>query len=365
MILKKATNQKQKINYISNNIFLPSKGDIIKGTVVKVDKYSLFIDIPGFKTGVIWAGHLKEIGKNIKDYKVGDEITAVIHELDNEEGYAELYIKDIEKESKWANFKDLMERKEIIEEKVIGANRGGLIIEYKDIKGFLPVSQLSRENYPYIEGGDKEKILEELKKFIGQKIKVRIISVDEAAQKLFFSEREVENEELKKIVEKYKVGDIVEGIVSNVVDFGVFIQILDANDVPVGIEGLIHKSELDWQLVEDPREIVKVGDKIKAEIISIEDGKISLSWKKLKSNPWEEVAKKYKKGDIVKGIPFKYNPFGVFVRIENLVQGLCHISEFGSEKKMKEAIKLNEEREFMINLFDPENYKIGLKLTIK
>jgi len=354
---------KNKLDYLTE-IKFPHKGDVIKGNIISIDKYAMYVDLPGLKTGVVWAGNIKEIGKSLKDFKVGDEVTVILKDIDNEYGLIELEIKDGAKETKWSYFKELLKSGEPVEEKVVGVNRGGLIIELKGVRGFLPVSQLSREKYPKVENGDKDKILDELKKFVGQKMRVKVIGVEEKNEKLFFSEKEYSDEEIKKAIEKFKVGDIVEGTVSNIVDFGVFVNInsVDANGNIIPIEGLIHISELDWQLVDDPKELLKVGDKIQAKVISIENGRISLSLKQLKDNPWEIVAKKYQKGDIVTGIATKYNPFGVFVKIDNLVQALCHISEFGSEKIMKDTIELGKEYKFIINLFDPTNYKVGLKL---
>ena len=350
-----------KTSYLTD-VKLPKKGESVKGIVISIDKYSVYVDLPGLKTGIIWAGNLKDIGKHVKDYKTGVEVTATIKDIDNEKGFIELEVKDDIKESKWAYFKELLEKSELVEERIVGVNRGGLIIELKGVKGFLPASQLSREKYPKVENGDKDRILEELKKFVGQKIKVKVIGVEEKNEKLFFSERSLDSEEIKKIIEKFKVGDVVEGTISNIVDFGVFINILSEDGSVLPIEGLIHISELDWQLVENPKDIISLGEKVKAKIISIDDGRISLSLKQLKENPWEVAGKKYKKGDIVSGVAIKYNSFGVFVKIDSLVQALCHISEFGSENNMKDSVKIGQEYKFMINLFDPANYKIGLKM---
>jgi small subunit ribosomal protein S1 len=165
-----------------------------------------------------------------------------------------------------------------------------LIIAWQGIQGFLPASQLKAEHYPRVSDGDKDKILEELKKFVGQKISVSIISAVPKEGKLIFSEKNLQEKDKEKIIGKYKVGDEVEGEVTGIVDFGVFVKIEE------GLEGLVHISEIDWALVEDPKILFKVGQKVNVKIIEIKEGKVSLSIKALKENPWKEAATKYKKG---------------------------------------------------------------------
>ncbi len=156
------------------------------------------------------------------------------------------------------------------------------------------------------------------------------------------------------MVEKYSVGDDVDCEVTGIVDFGIFLKIED------GLEGLAHISELDWGLVEDPKQLVKVGEKIKARIIEIKDGKISLSIKALKQNPWEGIEKKYKKDDIVDGVVIKFNKYGALVSIEEGIAGLAHVSEFGDEEKLKAALELGKTYKFKISLFEPKEHKMTL-----
>ncbi|MBI1957387.1 MAG: S1 RNA-binding domain-containing protein, partial [Candidatus Niyogibacteria bacterium] len=215
-------------------------------------------------------------------------------------------------------------------------------------------SQLRSIHYPRVEGGDKDKILEELKKLVGETLTVTIITANQAEEKLIFSEKEIQTDEVKEVLAKYAVGDTIEGDITGVVDFGVFIKLEE------GLEGLAHISELSWSLVEDPRTMFKVGERAKAKIIAIENGKISLSIKALEPDPWDRVKEKYTKGDIVEGVVIRINRYGVLVSVEEGVAGLVHISEFGSEKDMRAKVELGKTYPFQITLFNPKEKKMTL-----
>jgi len=232
------------------------------------------------------------------------------------------------------------------------------------VSAFLPVSQLSPENYPKVEGGGSQMILKELQKFIGKEMEVKIFDFDQKEEKLILSERAKETKKIKEALKNYHVGDVVEVEITGIVDFGVFVK-FKTEKSPEELKGLIHISELDWKLIEDPSEIVKLGETVKAKIINISDEKVSLSLKALKKDPWENIEEKYKKGDIVKGEVKKINPFGAFVQISSKIQGLCHVSEFGSEKKMEETLKIGEKYDFQVLLIDPKEHRMTLKLVIK
>jgi len=234
------------------------------------------------------------------------------------------------------------------------ANKGGLILEWQGIQGFLPASQLKSEHYPRVLDSDKDKILKELKKLVGEHISVMIISTLPKEGKLIFSEKDNNPEEKKEILSKYTVGDTVDCTVAGIVDFGVFLKLED------GLEGLVHISELDWGLVEDPRTMFKVGDKVKAKVIEIKGGKISLSIKALKENPWKEFEGKLKKGDIISGVVIKYNKHGALVSIKEGVAGLVHNSTFESETKLREKLQLGQNYNFQITLFEPKDQKMTL-----
>ncbi len=237
------------------------------------------------------------------------------------------------------------------------ANKGGLIVEWQGIQGFLPASQLKAEHYPRIPDGDKDKIYDELKKLVGQKLAVTVISISPKEGKLIFSEKSFDDKDREKMVNKYAVGDEVVGEITGIVDFGLFLKLEE------GLEGLVHISEMDWGLVENPRVLFKVGDKVKAKIIDIKDGKISLSIKATKMNPWVEAGNKYKKDDTVKAVVIKFNRHGALASIEEGVAGLVHISEFGSEDKLRAALELGKTYSFKITLFEPKEQKMTLSFN--
>ncbi|MBU6415262.1 S1 RNA-binding domain-containing protein, partial [Patescibacteria group bacterium] len=275
---------------------LPKLGDIVEGAIIEKKGSKVFVDLGPWGSGIIYGREFYEAQDILKNLKEGDAIAAKIVDVDNDEGYIELSMKEAGREKNWRDLHSLMESGETLTIKVAEANRGGLMLEYKGVKGFLPVSQLSSKNYPKVEGGDKEKIYEELKKFVGQELVVKIMDVNQGEEKLIFSEKSQENQELREKISKYHAGDVVEGEVSGIVSFGAFVRFGD------GLEGLIHISEMDWRLVENPSSIVKTGEKVKVKIIDIQGEKISLSLKALKENPWEIAAGKYQKGDAIKGI---------------------------------------------------------------
>ena len=335
-------------------VSLPKAGDFIEGLVIGRKKSGLYVDLGPVGTGIIYGRELIAARDMLANIRVGDRITAKVVESENEDGYVELSLKEAGQEIIWREARDLAEKKTPLELKIKEANKGGLVIEWEGVQGFLPASQLRSIHYPRVEGGDKEKILEELKKLVGQTLVVTIIAANQEEEKLIFSEKETQTEEFKEALSKYKIGQIIEGEITGVVDFGVFIKIEE------GLEGLAHISELSWSLVEDPRALFKIGDKVKAKIISIEGGKISLSIKALEPDPWQKTKAKYKKGDIVQGVVIRLNRYGALVAIEEGLAGLAHISEFGTEKIMREKIELGKTYPFQITLFEPDERKMTL-----
>jgi len=348
----------------------PKVGDIVEGKIVKFGRSACYLDLGRWGTGIIYGREFYLAKDALKEAKIGDKIFAKIIELDNEEGYIELSLSQAGEELGWEKLKQKKEKDEVLTVRVLGANKGGLIVEAEGLRGFLPASQLSPEHYPRVEGQDKSEILQKLQKLIGKKLEVKVLTIEPKKEILIFSEKAKELEKIKNILTKYyKVGDIVEGEITGVVDFGAFIRFKllpqPAKELKVKEwEGLIHISELDWQLIEDPSEIVKVGDKVKAKITEIDDdGRICLSLKALKENPWEKVKEKFKKGDIIEGKVKKINPFGAFVEVAPKIQGLVHISEFGTETKMREKLKVGKSYKFQILQIDPSQYKMTLKLV--
>ena len=353
----KAKNNSLMAKYFNDTKNPPMAGEVIEGKVIGIEKTRVYIDLQPYGTGIIYGKEFITTRDVIKKLNIGDVVSAKIVDHINKEGYVELSLKEAKQVLIWDEADKAIKDKTIFELPVQEANKGGLIITWQGIIGFLPASQLKSEHYPKIVDGDKDKILEELKKLVGQKISVAIITAVPKEGKLIFSEKNLEKKENQKKADKYKVGDVFTGEVTGTVDFGVFVKLED------GLEGLVHISEIDWALVEDPKTMFKIGDKIKVKVIEVKDGKVSLSIKALKTNPWEEAEKKYKKGDEIEAVIIKFNKYGALASIEEGVSGLVHISDFGSEAKMKEKISLGKKYTFKINVFEPKNQKMGLNFV--
>lgn len=337
---------------------IPGIGDIVKGTVISASKAEVKLDVNGVLSGVVRGPELYEDADEYANLKPGDEVEATVVDEENENGELELSFRIAGQEKAWESLRDSFENKKNVKVKVVDANKGGLMVRYRQIAGFLPVSQLAPENYPRVSGGDKSKILEKLKSFEGREIEVRAITLDIEEDKIIFSEKEVWNEKQSNVISKYKIEDVVEGEVIAVTDFGVFVSFGD------GMEGLIHISELAWQRIDNPSDLYKNGDKIKAQIINIDGAKIFLSAKKLMKDPWEEATAKYKEGQKVSGEIIKVNPFGLFVGLDNDIHGLAHISQLGlaSGQKIDELFKEGQKIDLEIMSIEPKEHRLGLRL---
>ena len=326
----------------------------MEGRVIGKDKTAVYIDLPPFGTGIIYGREYINARDILKKTNIGDSITAKVIDVDNEDGYIELSLREARQALIWTEAEEAINKHTMFEVAVKDANKGGLIMEWQGIVGFLPASQLKSEHYPRVADGDKELIYRELKKLVGLKLSVCVITADPKESKLIFSEKSPEESDKKEILDKYNIGDVLEGEVTGAVDFGIFVKIEE------GLEGLVHISELDWALVENPRAVWKPGSKVKVKVIEIKDGKISLSIKSLKPNPWIEAGSKYKKGDLVDGIIIKYNKHGALVSIEEGVAGLVHISEFDSEEHLRATLELGKKYPFEITLFEPSGQRMTL-----
>ncbi len=333
----------------------PAVSDLVEGQVIDIDKAAMYIDLPPFGTGIIYGREFINARDIIKKVAIGDTITAKVVDVENEDGYIELSLKEARQAMTWGEAEDALKHKSVFDLTVKEANKGGLLIEWQGIQGFLPASQLKAEHYPRVEDGDKDKILEELKKLVGTKLSVMIITADAKENKLIFSEKDPEQEDRTEIIEKYRVGDVVTGEITGIVDFGIFVK-LEEN-----LEGLVHISEIDWGLVENPRALYQPGDKVEVKVIEVKGGKISLSIKALKPNPWMDAEKRYKKGDDVSAVIIKYNQYGALASIEEGVAGLVHISEFGgSLEELKKHLELGKKYSFKINVFEPKEQRMTL-----
>src|SRR3989344_6117105 len=335
----------------------PAAGEVVEGKVLGIAKAAVYVDLPPFGTGIIYRREYINARDLIKKVNIGDIIAAKVVSTENPDGYIELSLKEARKALIWSEAELAIKEKRVLELPVKEANKGGLILEWQGIPGFLPASQLKPDHYPRVVDGNKDRILEELKKLVGHPLSVSIITASPQEGKLIFSEKSQNEKEKEKIIERYAVGDELDGAITGAVDFGVFVKLEE------GLEGLVHISEMDWALVDDPRNRYKVGDKVRVRVIEIKDGKVSLSIKALKPNPWLAAATKYAKDQVVKAVIIKYNKHGALASIEEGVAGLVHVSEFGAEEKLRSQLELGKTYDFKITLFEPKEQRMTLSFT--
>ncbi|MFH0814490.1 MAG: S1 RNA-binding domain-containing protein [Candidatus Falkowbacteria bacterium] len=336
---------------------LPEAGEIVKGTVIAIKRNQILVDIDGIAVGIVRGQELNTHSDEYKNLKVNDSVEATVLEGENELGFAELSFSYAGHQKVWNGLHELMQANSIVNVRVKDANKGGLLVTYGKLNGFLPVSQLSPEHYPRVPGGDKNKILERLKKLAGEELAVKIITADEDEEKLIVSEKAAWEETKKEIFSKYKEGDIIPGKVTAITNFGVFVEFGER------LEGLIHISELAWQRIDDPNELFKVEQELQVKIIKIDNSKMFLSVKQLSANPWIGIEQKYKIGDIVEGTIAKVNPYGLFVQLDGELQGLAHVSELSDKEATPSDIaKAGDKMKFKIVSLEPNEYRMGLSL---
>lgn len=333
----------------------PMNDDVVEGPIVAIGRARVYIDLHPFGTGIIYGREYLSARETLKNVNVGDTITAKVVGTERAEGYIELSLREARQALIWGEAETAMQKKTVFELPITDANKGGLIIAWNGIQGFLPASQLSAAHYPRVPDGDKDKIFVELKRMIGTTVEVMVITASPKEQKLIFSEKGAGSSERTSLVEKYHVGDTIEGVVTGATDFGVFVKLEE------GLEGLVHISEMDWALVENPKARYKVGEKVNVKVIEIKDGKVSLSIKALIEDPWRSAANRYHKDQKVDAVVIKYNKHGALASIEEGVAGLVHLSEFGTEQDLRTKLELGKVYPFTITFFEPKERRMTLK----
>ena len=352
-----STNEELKRLLLSQEfVKIPKAGDVVKGKIVFLSKHEVRLEIEGYKTGVARGPELANIQLVYPNLKIGDEVEATVIDLENDNGEVELSFRFTGERIGWDELKRLKQESQTVDIKILEANQGGLIATTgNQIIGFLPVSQLSPKNYPRVPGGERMRILERLREFAGKSLRAKILDVDEKEGKLIFSEKILWEEEQKELLAKFKVGDIIEGAVTALADFGAFVAFDE-------LEGLAHISEIAWQRLDHPGDVLKVGDKVKAKIIGVEGSKIFLSLRQLMEDPWMRVKDRYQLNQTVKGKVLKVNPFGLFVELDPEIHGLAHVSEvdLAPGEKLEAKVKPGDELEFRVVSIEPEAHRLGL-----
>ncbi|MDR1969840.1 MAG: S1 RNA-binding domain-containing protein [Candidatus Nomurabacteria bacterium] len=322
-------------------------GVVIEGKIISVKKNEILVDLGAHGVGLV---PRREIGFG-KKYEIGESVATSVVEPELDNGYVLLSLRKAAKDRGWDEIQKVVEDGKSIEVVPYDANRGGLLIEYEGVRGFMPVSQLSAEHYP--RATDKDEILRRLHELVGKPMAAQIIDVDQKANKLIFSEQEAIKDGLADRLTSLKISDVVKGVVTGIVDFGAFVNV-------DGIEGLIHISEISWERVASVADVLKIGDQIEAKIISIDKDRLSLSIKQTTTDPWLDEAAKFHIGNDVEGTITRITPFGAFVQISPAVEALVHVSELGEGSNPEKLFKLNEKKSFRVLEIDAENRKISL-----
>ncbi len=335
----------------------PIPGTFVDGIVVSVIKNKVLVDLEGTSTGIISGQEANDSLNTLKTLKAGDSIYAYVLEEENEDGLIVLSLRKASQEKTWKKFVDAYESDKSIQVMANEANKGGLLLNIDGIKGFIPVSQLAPLHYPRVDGADSSEILTRLTKLVGIPLTVRIINLDREGGKLILSEKAAEEETRGVALDKLDVGQKVKGRISGIVKFGIFVTF-------GGLEGLVHISEIAWGHVKDPRDYGRLGEDVEVMVIGKDKDKISLSMKRLTPDPWVEATKKYEVGTVVEGEINRITPFGAFMKLENDINGLIHVSEVTADENpdITQYIKVGEKVKAKVIAIDPEDHRVGLSI---
>ena len=341
-------------------------GDVVEGTVVRIDKDEILVDIGAKSEGVVSNREL--YGRHAESQPqlaVGDTVLVYVLQPESQEGHVVLSLRRAGLERKWRSMQELFEAGTIIEAPVIDHNKGGLIVDC-GIRGFVPISQIV--DFPRRPQNDQprdaaQEIAEKLQPFVGRKLRLKILEVNRKANRLILSEKvalyEERREKRDELFSSLQVGQKVKGMVRSIAPFGVFIDL-------GGIDGLVHKSELSWNKVNNPEAGYKVGDEVGAEVIDInhERGRISLSVRRLQPDPWHSTVADFKVGDIIEGAVTKLVNFGAFVRVRDGLEGLIHISELSHQRVAHPGDVVHEGQTLKLKIIslDSERHRLGLSL---
>jgi small subunit ribosomal protein S1 len=355
----------------SNEVKSLKHGDVVEGTVVRIDPDEILVDFGGKSEGVVSNRELmsrrgpRDGDEPRAELKVGDEVLVYVLQPESPEGHAVLSLRRAGLERKWRAMQERFDAGEIVEARVIDHNKGGLIVDL-GVRGFVPISQIvdfprrPRDEQPR---DAAQEIAEKLQPFVGRNLRLKILEVNRKANRLILSEKvalyEERREKRDELFSSLQVGQRVQGTVRSIAPFGVFIDL-------GGIDGLVHKSELSWNKVNNPETAYAIGDEVEAEVIDInhERGRISLSIRRLQPDPWQESVAKYKIGDVIGGTVTKLVNFGAFVRVEEGLEGLIHISELSNQRVAHpgDVVKEGDELKLKIISLDSERHRLGLSL---
>ena len=343
------------------NVDLPQPGEIRTGMIASIGQSQILVSIGAKSEGVVSGRDLDQLTAEEREaLKVGQEVHVYVVNPEDENGNVVLSLKRAQEQISWENVEKLVSGDEVIESKIIGFNKGGLIVGVEGLRGFVPSSQISAMRRSQSTGETPE---QRWQKMIGQPISVRVIEVDRERRRLILSERAASTESRQsikeRVIEELEEGKVYTGRVTSLANFGAFININ-------GADGLVHLSELSWDHIEHPREVLEVGQEVKVKVINVDRVKkrIGLSVRALQDDPWKSRVEKYSVGQLVEGVITRLTKFGAFARLEGDIEGLIHISEIAEHRieHPKEVLKEGEVKSLRVIRIDPEQHRIGLSL---
>ncbi len=342
-------------------VSMPKPGEIRTGVVASITPTQILVSIGSKSEGVISGRELEQLSAEEREaLEVGKEVPVYVLSAEDANGNVVLSLRRAREQIAWNNVEKMWEAGQVYESKIVGFNKGGLIVMVGGLRGFVPASQVSAMRRAQAGGETPE---QRWQKMVGQPIVVRIIEVDRQRRRLILSERAASAESRRtikeRVIEELQVGGVYTGRVTSLSDFGAFVNIN-------GADGLVHLSELSWQRVRHPREVLEVGQEVKVKVISIdrENKRIGLSLRALMDDPWKERVKKFSVGQLVEGVITRLTKFGAFARLEGDIEGLIHISEIADHRieHPKEVLKEGDVLTLRIIRIDEDQHRIGLSL---
>ena len=349
------------LNEQEMNVDLPQPGEIRTGMIASISPSQILVSIGAKSEGVVSGRELDQLTQDEREaLKVGQEVHVFVVNPEDENGNVVLSLKRAQEQISWENVEKLVESDTVIDSKVIGFNKGGLIVGVEGLRGFVPSSQISALRRSQSTGETPE---QRWQKMIGQPISVRVIEVDRERRRLILSERAASTESRQsikeRVIDELEEGKVYTGRVTSLANFGAFININ-------GADGLVHLSELSWDHIDHPREVLEVGQEVKVKVINVDKEKkrIGLSVRALQSDPWRSRVEKYSVGQLVEGVITRLTKFGAFARLEGDIEGLIHISEIAEHRieHPKEVLKEGEVKSLRVIRIDPDQHRIGLSL---
>ncbi|MCC7117577.1 MAG: S1 RNA-binding domain-containing protein [Anaerolineales bacterium] len=345
----------------SLSVELPQAGEIRKGMIASIGQSQILVSIGAKSEGVINTRELEQLTEEERaELKVGQEISVFVIRPEDENGNVVLSFKRAQEQTSWENVEKMVNDETVIESKIVGFNKGGLIASVGSLRGFVPSSQFTQTRRAQSTGDTPE---QRWRKMIGQPISVRIIEVDRERRRLILSERAANTESRAsmkdRVISELEEGKVYTGRVTSLADFGAFVNVN-------GADGLVHLSELSWDRIQHPKEVLEVGQEVQVKVINVdrEKKRIGLSIRALQDDPWQNRVEKFSVGQLVEGVITRLTKFGAFARLEGDIEGLIHISEL-SENRVehpKEVLHEGDVKTLRVIRIDSEQHRIGLSL---